>query len=211
MRYFATNIKKTATAIHSKLILLSSYLILHAPHKKNKMRKIICLLFSFALSTFAIKAQTQLTQVDMSKYGLPFTWELPVSKTQTLNVQSEKDEDGGTNVTYAISIGKEKKFYMALFEFDLKPEASSIEERIKALKSSAKQSKAYKFERFIVDEPTLFLEEYKKPDQENMTYTFQAMARSTTKHYQFTTRGTREFTEADCKVMVDAIKSIKFK
>lgn len=175
------------------------------------MKKIICLLFSFALSIFALKAQTQLTQVDMNKYGLPFTWDLPVSKTQTLNVQSEKDEDGGTNVTYAISTGKEKKFYMTIYEFNLNPEASSIEERIKALKRSAMQSKAYKFERFIVDEPTLFLEEYKKPDQANMSYAFQAMARSTTKHYQFTTRGTREFTEAECKAMVDAIKSIKFK
>ncbi len=174
------------------------------------MKKIICLLFSLALSAFAINAQTK-PLVDMTKYGLPFTWEIPVSKTQTLNVQSEKSEDDETNINYAISIGKDKAFYMSIYEFPLKAEASPIEERIKGLKRSAMQSKAYKFERFVIDEPTLYLLEYKKPDETGMSYLFQAMIRSATKHYQFTTRGTKEFNEAECKAMVDAIKSIKFK
>ncbi len=172
------------------------------------MKKIICLLFSFAVSTFAIKAQT-LTAVDMSQYGLPFTMEMPLSKPEQLKVTSEKNIIDETRSNYEITIDKGVAFGLSVSES--KPGLSSAEEIIKGYKIAEAQETYYKFEKFIIDEPTFYLAQYKKGGSNTMFYDFVAMVKGSTKLYKFTSKSSKKYTEAQCKIMLDAIKSIKFK
>lgn len=144
--------------------------------------------------TDEVQVPQGMVAVDLSQYGKDIIINVPDSTNGTMVIE----ELGGP---VRISVGKN-------FMIDLNEGDGDIEMKKNV---DIKENEVYKFEKFIVEEPTAVVYSWKMIGAEKSEFGFYSVSKIGEVNYEVVNTAGEIFTEEACKKMLESAKSIRAK